>query len=103
VQQRSQPRSAPELLLALQMSLNGELPKLLFDHLAFHRTSCGLLRNIKADPEPLLLRYFDESFLVDEAGLFMLPAHILMTTTDGSGKLREKIKLPGMKKGVGGC
>lgn len=39
--------------------------------------------------------YFDEGFAADEAGLFMLPGYILMAMPDGSGKLREEVKLPG--------
>jgi hypothetical protein len=39
--------------------------------------------------------YFDEGFAADEAGLFMLPGYILMAMPNGSGKLREEVKLPG--------
>jgi hypothetical protein len=96
IQQRSQPRTALELLVALQLSLNIELPRLLFDYLAFHRTCWELLRKLKADLMPLLLKYFKEGFLADETGLYMLPGYILMTA-DGSGKLRKKIALREMK------
>ena len=90
--------TALELLVALQISLNVELEKLRFDLLAFHRTCRELLRRRKADLKPLLLKYFEDGFLVDEVYLYMLPGYILMTA-DGSGKLRKKMKLRVMKKG----
>jgi hypothetical protein len=98
-QKRSEPQTALELLMALQLSLNKELPELLFDYLGFHRTCWELLRKLKADLDPLLSKHFAEGFLADETGLWMLPGYILMTA-DGSGKLRKKIKLREMKKGV---
>jgi hypothetical protein len=65
-----QPRTTLELLVALQLSLTEELPKLLFDPLAFRWTSWVLLGKMKVDFDPLLLIYFDEGSVAEEAGSF---------------------------------
>ena len=44
--------------------------------------------------------HFDEEFLADEAGLFMLTGYILMVIPDRSRKLWKRVKVPGMKRGV---
>jgi hypothetical protein len=90
--------------------LNEELPKPLFDYLLLQRTTSALLPKIKAGIKPQLLVNFGEGFVADEAGfLLMLLGYFLKAMPDGSGKLREKVKRPGMKKGAapnggnGGC
>ena len=87
--QKTNKLSPVELLLALQVSMDEEIPELYFDYFAFHRTCWTVLRTVQQFLHPLLLKYYETGYLERENQLPFTVGYIFMTASQSQEAARS--------------